>query len=52
MTFSVVDNPELRITALLLTAAGKLIIETVNYRSLHLNLFEDVDRYAPPLSKC
>jgi len=22
------------------------VIEAVNYRSLHLNLFEDVDRYA------
>jgi phospholipid-binding lipoprotein MlaA len=28
------------------TGAGKLVIEAVNYRSLHLNLFEDVDRYA------
>lgn len=28
------------------TGAGKAVIEAVNYRSLHLNLFEDVDRYA------
>jgi phospholipid-binding lipoprotein MlaA len=26
--------------------SGKVAIEAVNYRSLHLNLFEDVDRYA------
>jgi phospholipid-binding lipoprotein MlaA len=26
--------------------SGKAVIEAVNYRSLHLNLFEDVDRYA------
>ena len=25
---------------------GKAVVEAVNYRSLHLNLFEDVDRYA------
>jgi len=25
---------------------GKLVVEAVNYRSLHLDLFEDVDRYA------
>jgi phospholipid-binding lipoprotein MlaA len=25
---------------------GKAVVEVVNYRSLHLNLFEDVDRYA------
>ncbi len=28
------------------TDAGKVAVEAVNYRSLHLNLFEDVDRYA------
>jgi phospholipid-binding lipoprotein MlaA len=28
------------------TDAGKAVVEAVNYRSLHLNLFEDVDRYA------
>jgi phospholipid-binding lipoprotein MlaA len=28
------------------TGAGKAVVEAVNYRSLHLNLFEDVDRYA------
>ena len=28
------------------TGAGKAVIEAVNYRSLHLNLFEEVDRYA------
>jgi ABC-type transporter lipoprotein component MlaA len=26
--------------------SGKTAIDIVNYRSLHLNLFEDVDRYA------
>lgn len=26
--------------------SGKIAIEAVNYRSLHLNMFEDVDRYA------
>jgi phospholipid-binding lipoprotein MlaA len=31
------------------TGAGKNVIEAVNYRSLHLNLFEDVDRYAVDL---
>ncbi|HJU11769.1 MAG TPA: VacJ family lipoprotein [Candidatus Binataceae bacterium] len=31
------------------TAAGKNAMEAVNYRSLHLNLFEDVDRYAVDL---
>jgi len=29
--------------------AGKSVAEAVNYRSLHLNLFEDVDRYAVDL---
>jgi phospholipid-binding lipoprotein MlaA len=29
--------------------AGKRVMEAVNYRSLHLNLFEDVDRYAVDL---
>jgi phospholipid-binding lipoprotein MlaA len=29
--------------------AGKNVMEAVNYRSLHLNLFEDVDRYAVDL---
>jgi phospholipid-binding lipoprotein MlaA len=28
------------------TGAGKAVVEAVNYRSLHLNMFEDVDRYA------
>ncbi len=28
------------------TGAGKAVIEVVNYRSLHLNLFEEADRYA------
>jgi phospholipid-binding lipoprotein MlaA len=28
------------------TSSGKAVVEAVNYRSLHLNLFEDVDRYA------
>jgi phospholipid-binding lipoprotein MlaA len=31
------------------TDAGKGVIEAVNYRSLHLDLFEDVDRYAVDL---
>jgi len=31
------------------TNAGKSAMEVVNYRSLHLNLFEDVDRYAVDL---
>jgi phospholipid-binding lipoprotein MlaA len=31
------------------TSAGKNAMEAVNYRSLHLNLFEDVDRYAVDL---
>jgi hypothetical protein len=31
------------------TGAGKRVMEAVNYRSLHLNLFEDVDRYAVDL---
>jgi phospholipid-binding lipoprotein MlaA len=31
------------------TDAGKAVIEAVNYRSLNLNLFEDVDRYAVDL---
>ena len=26
--------------------SGKMAIEAVNYRSLHLDMFEDVDRYA------
>ena len=25
---------------------GKAVVEAVNYRSLHLNLFEEADRYA------
>jgi phospholipid-binding lipoprotein MlaA len=29
--------------------SGKAVVEAVNYRSLHLNLFEDVDRYAVDL---
>jgi len=28
------------------TDSGKAVLEAVNYRSLHLNLFEEVDRYA------
>ncbi|HKV55507.1 MAG TPA: VacJ family lipoprotein [Candidatus Binataceae bacterium] len=31
------------------TDSGKMIIEAVNYRSLHLDMFEDVDRYAVDL---
>jgi phospholipid-binding lipoprotein MlaA len=31
------------------TSAGKNAMEAVNYRSLHLNLFEDADRYAVDL---
>jgi phospholipid-binding lipoprotein MlaA len=31
------------------TGAGKLTVEAVNYRSLHLDLFEQVDRYAVDL---
>jgi phospholipid-binding lipoprotein MlaA len=31
------------------TGAGKSVMQAVNYRSLHLNLFEDVDRYAVDL---
>ena len=31
------------------TGAGKAVAEAVNFRSLHLNLFEDVDRYAVDL---
>jgi phospholipid-binding lipoprotein MlaA len=31
------------------TGAGKRVMEAVNYRSLHLNLFEDADRYAVDL---
>jgi len=30
----------------LLADGGKDVVEAVNYRSLNLNLFEDVDRYA------
>jgi phospholipid-binding lipoprotein MlaA len=29
--------------------AGKAAMEAVNYRSLHLNMFEDADRYAVDL---
>lgn len=31
------------------TDAGKVTLEIVNYRSLHLNMFEDADRYAVDL---
>jgi phospholipid-binding lipoprotein MlaA len=31
------------------SGAGQTVMEAVNYRSLHLNLFEDVDRYAVDL---
>lgn len=31
------------------TGAGKAVMEAVNYRSLHLDLFEQVDRYAVDL---
>jgi ABC-type transporter lipoprotein component MlaA len=31
------------------TSAGKNAMEAINWRSLHLNLFEDADRYAVDL---